>query len=356
MFPRMPTASFAHVLAALALLSGCRAPASTPQPLPVPTGTVVVSNMNDNTATIIDAATGHVRATLPTGPTPHEVTISRDGRTAVVSNYGVRGRPGNSLTVIDVESAVVLRTLTLTAFQRPHGMAFLPGDTLLAVTSEPAQAVLLVDVRDGRVITTLPTNGRTSHMLGLAANGDRLVTGNMSDNTISVIDVARRDSTALIAVARQPEGIALSPDGRWVWAGSNLDSLVVVIDLRRGAAVDTVRGFGMPYRIAVTPDGATVVVSDPLRGEVRVIGAADHRNRFRIAVPHDGIVATAEFPRSPSPEGVAVSRDSRWAFVTLQGRNQMATIDLARGVIVAYAPTGVWSDGIGYSPVSGIPQ
>jgi DNA-binding beta-propeller fold protein YncE len=56
-------------------------------------------------------------------------------------------------------------------------------------------------------------------------------------------------------------------------------------------------------------------------------------------------------PGSPSPEGVAISRDSRWAFVTLQGRNRVITIDLQRGTIVGWAPTGTWSDGVGYSPV-----
>ena len=54
---------------------------------------------------------------------------------------------------------------------------------------------------------------------------------------------------------------------------------------------------------------------------------------------------------SPSPEGVVISPDSRWAFVTLQGRNRMITIDLSRGVIVGWAPTGVWSDGIAYSRI-----
>jgi DNA-binding beta-propeller fold protein YncE len=84
---------------------------------------------------------------------------------------------------------------------------------------------------------------------------------------------------------------------------------------------------------------------------VRVFDAASRRQRFAIDVPRDSLVATAEAPGSPSPEGVAISRDSRWAFVTLQGRNRMATIDLERGAIVAYAPTGTWSDGIAYSPL-----
>jgi DNA-binding beta-propeller fold protein YncE len=62
-------------------------------------------------------------------------------------------------------------------------------------------------------------------------------------------------------------------------------------------------------------------------------------------------VPTAEVPGSPSPEGVTISPDSRWAFVTLQGRNRVVTIDLARGRIIAIAPTGTWSDGVAYSPL-----
>jgi len=59
---------------------------------------------------------------------------------------------------------------------------------------------------------------------------------------------------------------------------------------------------------------------------------------------------------SPAPEGVTISRDSRWAFVTLQGRNRVATIDLARGAIIALAPTGNWSDGVAFSPLVHAPR
>jgi YVTN family beta-propeller protein len=302
---------------------------------------------------VIDAATGRVRATLPTGDGPHEVAISRDGRWALVSNYGPRGKPGNTLTVIDVARAAVARTLTIAGHQRPHGMAFLPGDTLVLVTSEGSRALLRVDVRDGRVVDTLPTNGRASHMVALTAKGDRAFTANIVDNTISSVDVTRRDSTRVIPVGRAPEGIAVTPDGHGVWVGSNRDSTVMVVDARRGVATDTLRGFGVPYRIAISPDGRLAVISDPAMARVRVVSVADRKERFTIAVPADSLVATAEVPGSPSPEGVAISRDGRWAFVTLQGRNRVVTIDLARGAITASAPTGAWSDGIGFSPVVG---
>ena len=314
-----------------------------------PTGTVVVSNMNDNTAMIVDPAGGRVIATLPTGEGPHEVAVSHDGRWAVVSNYGVRGKPGSSLTVIDITGRRVVRTIDLSPHQRPHGMAFFPGDSVLAVTSEASKAVLLVDLRTDKVNGTLPTTARASHMLGMSRAGDRIVTANIADSTVSVLNPVHPGDVHLIHVAAQPEGIALSPDGRAVWAGSNRDSMVVIADARRTQPVDTLRGFGLPYRLAFSPNGELVVITDPVHANVRVFDASTHRERFTISIPPDSLVVTAEIPGSPSPEGVALSSDGRWAFVTLQGRNRLATIDLARGVIISLIPIGNWSDGVAYS-------
>jgi YVTN family beta-propeller protein len=318
-------------------------------PPEMPRGTIVASNMNDNTATVIDAASGRVLATLPTGEGPHEVATSHDGKWAVVSNYGVRGKPGSSLTVIDVAKLTVARTIVLGEYRRPHGMAFFPGDTLLAVTSEMSRAVLLVDFRSGRVVGTVPTNGRGSHMIALSSAGDELFTTNVPDGSISRLDVAKHETKRVIPVAKVVEGIAISSDGKHVWVGTNTDSIVVVVDGAAGSAVDTLRGFGLPYRLAVSRDGKLAVITDPVRGEVRVFDAASRRQRFLISVGRDSLVSTAEVPGSPSPEGVTLSPDGRWAFVTLQGRNRVATIDLRQGTIVGYAPTGNWSDGIAYS-------
>jgi DNA-binding beta-propeller fold protein YncE len=322
-------------IAAVCLTVGCQSTSGTAsarvnggQPASRPTGTLVVSNMRDNTAMLLDASTGTPLVTLPTGEGPHEVAVSHDGRWALVSNYGVRERPGNSITVIDVAQRTVARTLDLGEVRRPHGMSFLPGDTLFAVTSEVSRAVLLIDFASGRVVRSLPSNGRATHMLSISGDGRRIVTGNIADATIS---------------------IAIAPDGAFAWVGSNQDSVVLVVDTRSGQAVDTLRNFGLPYRIAISADGNRAVISDPVKAQVRVFDARSRREQFAIAIPRDSLVATAEVPGSPSPEGVAISADGRWAFVTLQGRNRVATIDLDRGVIVGYGLTGNWSDGIGYS-------
>ncbi len=58
-------------------------------------GTVIVTNMNDNTATLIDLGSRSIRATLKTGVGPHEAAASSNGRWALVSNYGNRTEAGH---------------------------------------------------------------------------------------------------------------------------------------------------------------------------------------------------------------------------------------------------------------------
>jgi YVTN family beta-propeller protein len=347
-----------RLLAGAALLgAACTlAPVRTAHAQDRPTGTLVVSNMNDHTATVLDVATGRVLATLPTGRGPHEVAISHDGRWAVVSNYGPRGEPGNSITVIDVAARRVARTIEIAGHERPHGMAFLPGDSLLAVTAQSSEAVLLVDFRTGVLTRVLPTKGRLTHMLSLSANGRTMVTANIGSGTISVIHPSATDSAATIPVTAAPEGIAITPDGKGAWVGSDRDSIVVVMDLQTAQPVDTLRGFGLPYRLAIAPDGRRAVITDPVRAQVRIFDVATRRELTSLDIPADSVLSTAEVPGSPSPEGVAISRDGRWAFVTLQGRNRVITIDLDSTRIVGWAPTGTWSDGIGYSPVVSAPR
>ncbi|HXT17024.1 MAG TPA: hypothetical protein VN706_15390 [Gemmatimonadaceae bacterium] len=74
--------SFAAALLTLSIGHQTTLGAQTSGPTTPITGTVVASNMNDNTATLVDAASGRPIATVPTGEGPHEVAISHDGRTA----------------------------------------------------------------------------------------------------------------------------------------------------------------------------------------------------------------------------------------------------------------------------------
>ena len=315
-------------------------------------GTIVVANMNDNTATVIDLASHRTLATLPTGAGPHEVAISRNGRWAVVSNYGPQKEPGHTLTVIDLAAPtpVVVRTIDLGADnKRPHGSAFLPGDTTLLVTAQMAQAVLVVNVPRGTVDAVIPTHGRLTHMVVLTEDGRHAYTSNVGDGTVSELDVTNRAFVRSFPVAPLVEGIGVTPDGKEVWVGSDSVKTVSIVPTASAAVATTVADFGFPYRIAITPNGRTAVVSDPARGELRFMDVGTHAEIGRVTIPSTDVVGTAEFPHSPCPEGMSMAPDGRVVYVTLQGRNAVAAVDIASRTIVITLPTGAWPDGIGYS-------
>ncbi len=340
--------SGAVVLAACA--SAGKSPVATPAVAPLH-GMIVAANMNDNTVSIIDAATKRTVATVPTGAGPHEVAVSHNGRLAVVSNYGVRGTPGNSLTVINlaVSPPVVLRTIDLGNYHNPHGSAFLPGDSLLLVTSQGTQEVIIVNVNRGVVDAAIPTQHGLPHMLALTADGHTAYTGNMNDGTVSELDIPRLRFVRAFPAAPRDEGIAVTPGGDQVWVGSNTAKTVSIIATKSGTVADTIGGFGMPYRLAVTPDGRTAIVTDPQRGVVRFFNVATRLERGQVVIPPVGIVTTAEFSGSPCPEGLVITPDGRTVYVALQGTNSVAAIDIATRSIVATLPVGVWPDGVGYS-------
>jgi YVTN family beta-propeller protein len=300
---------------------------------PRPTGDVlVVANQGDATVHLVEAATGRSLAVVPSAPAPHEVAVTRDGRWAVVSNYGDRTSIGNALTVIDVSTQTVARSIDLSPHRRPHGIAFLPGDSLLAVTSETSRAVLLVDFRGGTVRAVIPTEQQGTHILAIGPGGGKIWTANVGSGTVTELDVATRRALRTLAVGPGSEGAALSPDGTRLWAASMGTDSTVVIDTRTGARVASIPTPGHAYRVSITPDGRHALIPAPELGLVRVIDTATMRETV-VQVPN-------------GPGGVIVSADSRTAYVPVMETGEVAVIDLdfmavARRFNVGAAPDGM---------------
>ena len=167
--------------------------AAGPQQSQGPRGTVLVANMDDDSVWLIDLPSGTLRATLPTRMAPHEVATSNDGTMAAVTNYGDEQGPGNLIQLIDVEPGSLTGELVVEGYERIHGVRFLPGDSLLALTSEWTGEILIVGVLDGEIRRVLSTLGRASHMLALG--GSWIYAANIVDGTVSRVDPAGDDAT-----------------------------------------------------------------------------------------------------------------------------------------------------------------
>jgi len=245
------------------LAAALAAPADTASPAP-PTGDViVVANQGDATVHLVEASSGRSLAVIPSAPAPHEVAVTADGRWAVVTNYGDRTAIGNALMVIDVSTQKVARTIDLSPHRRPHGIAFLPGDSLLAVTSETSRAVLLVDFRGGTVRAAMPTEQQGTHILAIAPGGGKVWTANVGSGTATELDVATRRALRTVQVGPGSEGAALSPDGTRLWVASMGNDSTYVFDTATGARVAAIPTPGHAYRVSLTPDGRRALIPAP---------------------------------------------------------------------------------------------
>jgi len=302
--------------------------------VPALPGTVLVTNKAPATATIIDAASGATLATLPTGHGPHEIVLSRDGSTAVITDYGSGARPGSTLTVIDVPARRVVRTIGLGSYTRPHGLVFLPGDSIVAVTSEAAQAVILVHVARGEVVRAAKTNKSGSHMVGVASDGVQAWTGDIGSNTVTELDLATGRVMRSIDVPEQPEAINITPDGSEVWVGSNGTGKVSVVDTYMGSVVTAAEGFRWPYRVLFTPDAETVLLPDYTGDALRFVTRRTRKELGRLDFPQGG------------PQGITVTSDGRYALLSLSREARVAVIDIASRTVVGYVPAGETPDGV----------
>jgi YVTN family beta-propeller protein len=288
---------------------------------------------------IYSAVDGAVRATLPTGEGPHEVAISGDGRWAVSTDYGAAGPGGNTLTVVDLRSAELARTIAL-PYVRPHGAKFLPDHKTLAVTAERDGKVVLVDVTSGTVTGELDTRARVSHMVSLSPDGRTAYTANIADGTLSIIPVDGQPAT-IVPVGSQTEAVNTAPDGSTVWVGSNNTGKVFVVDVAAARVIDSVQTSGFPYRIDFTPDNRIAMVTNPDAGAVQLIDAATRR-----------IVRTVATGNGTQPFGIAVAPDGTRAWITLRGSGEVIEMSLPAGVITQRFSTGPGTgpDGIAFAP------
>jgi len=301
------------------------------------TGSLIVTNKSIAKATVIDVATGRALATLPTGGGPHEIAISPSGNVAVVTDYGTGPSPGHTLTVIDLPGLRVARTIELGQYTRPHGITFFAGDTLAVVTSESSRNVVIVNIAEGAVRRAIATTQNGSHMLGLTADRSRIFTGNIGSNTVSELNVATGEPVRTFQVPAQPEAINVTPDGTEVWVGSNATGRVSVVNPRTGEVSTAAEGFGWPYRVCYTPDVRTVLMPDLRNEQLRFIDRASRAELGRIDFTGGG------------PQGIIITPDGRYAFLSLSTQARVAIIDIAARSVTGYLPAGETPDGVVYS-------
>jgi YVTN family beta-propeller protein len=302
---------------------------------PTWSATLLVLNKEDATLSFIDPATGTSSATIPTGAGPHEVEVTADGRTAVVTNYGAQSA-GNSLSVIDLAARKERLRVDLGDLRRPHGLAATGQQVYF--TAEDAKHIGRLDTASDKVDWRFATNQERTHMIVASRDGRTLFTSNMGSHTVSIIERSADGSArqTLVNVGRGPEGLDLTPDGRQLWTSNSEDGTVSIVDVATKMLVKTFDiGTRRSNRIKFTPDGTLALVSDITAGELVVVDVKSQTVKTRLAIGRGA-------------SGILVVPDGSRAYVAAASERKLVVVDLKSLAVTGQVATGGGPDGMAW--------
>jgi DNA-binding beta-propeller fold protein YncE len=150
-----------------------------------------------------------------------------------------------------------------------------------------------------------------------------------------------------------PFGVAVTADGRWGFA--SWGSSLAVLRLSTGHAPTLVRTISLPQAgagLALSPDGRLLLIAAGGAGATVVsVPAAEEGGQQEV-------LGTLTSPAGSGAIEVAVSRDGRYAFVSMEDSDQVAVFNLAKalatqfgtGTYVGSIPTQVAPVGLAVSP------
>lgn len=300
---------------------------------------------------------------------PHGIAISPDGSNWYVSI--AHGAPYGQIQKFAAGDDTKLGAAVVGLF--PATMAVSPGGLLFAVNfnlhGDPVpSSVSIVETRSMSEIRKVPTCAMP-HGSRLSPDARMHYSVCMMDDQLVEIDArtltvrrrlylgpgAERDlppgtteSAAVLgrrpgedgAARCGPTWVQPAPDGRHAWVACNRNREAVEVDLTEWRVTRRLETGAGPYNLDITPDGSTLVVT--YKGD-HAVGLFDVR----------GATERAVVPSSRRiPHGVAVSPDSRYAFITVEGvGNEPGTvdvIDLSADAVVASVDVGRQAGGIGF--------
>lgn len=343
----------------LAIAIAAVARAQTPDP------SLLILSKEAQTLAIVDPTTLRVVARVPVGEDPHEVVVSRDGRTAYVSNYGFGAY--HTLAVIDLIHQKPLPTIDLGALRGPHGLDFAQGKVWF--TAEAAKAIGSYDPASGKVDWVMGTGQNRTHMIHVFPDAKRILTTNVNSGTVTILDKVDHPAgmppgvtsgppsgamggssrppgplpippggdwnETVVPVGRGSEGFDVAPSGKEAWIANAQDGTISIIDLGTKQVSETLAA-NVPgaNRLKFTPDGKRALVS--AGPDLVILDAATHKEVKRLALGHGS-------------GGVLIQPDGARAYISFSPDNFVAVIDLKTLSMVGRIEAGDNPDGLAWA-------
>jgi acid phosphatase len=189
----------------------------------------VADNLGDSMSAVKlnpDRTTSAVQTMVKVGHNPYTVVLSKDGKTAYVSNWG-----DSTVSVVNVTAGVPTAVKTIQVGTHPNAMALNPKANELYVANADSDSVTVVNTTTNLILRKISLApyfgarvGASPDGLAVSPDGKTLYVTNATDNDVAVIRLAppgslnetgARDKVmGLIPTGWFPAGIVVSIDGR----------------------------------------------------------------------------------------------------------------------------------------------
>jgi DNA-binding beta-propeller fold protein YncE len=240
-----------------ALLWACAATTSGVRKAPAALLAVVSKGLPG--VVLYDAATDRQICEARMDVAPHEAAFSRDGKTLFVpiyssANVGQPGPDGHSIEFMRTSDCSIEWSMDTGEYKRPHFIE--QGRSgLLYVTAEMKQSILVIDPKRRAISGAIPTGSSFTHFFAMTSDERRLFTSNVSDATLSVLDIPDRRLIAIVDAGASNQRMTVSPDDRWfvtsLWQSRKI-AFYRTADLQPDFTVDIDGG---PFVSRFSPDG-----------------------------------------------------------------------------------------------------
>jgi YVTN family beta-propeller protein len=347
--------------------SGAAHPQSTPAK------SLLVLSKGDHTLSIVDPATLKVVARMPSGPDPHEVIASTDGKLAYISNYG--GGAYNTITPVDLIKQESLPPIDLGPLRGPHGLVYIGGKVWF--TAEAAKVIGSYDPATKKVDWVLGTGQNRTHMIFVTEDRKRIITSNVSSATMTIIEKSNpagrgggpgpgpggpppgqgRDgpppggppspmmpgspqgdwNETVVAVGKGAEGFDVSPDGKEIWAANAQDGTISILDFAAKSVIQTLAAnVSGANRLKFTPDGKRVFVSSLRSTDAAIFDGATRAELKRVSIGHGAA-------------GIEMQPDGSRVYIACTPDDYVAIIDLKTLEVIGRIDAGKQPDGLAWA-------
>ncbi|MBI5501107.1 MAG: beta-propeller fold lactonase family protein [Deltaproteobacteria bacterium] len=249
-----------------------------------------------------------------TGSLPKGVTLSPDGATLAVTNFGEPW--GRSVDLFD---AATLERLDSIDFHGGNAVesVWSPDGSTLYVSDFRNHELRFIDVASREVRARVGVEHHPK-VLALSPDGAILYASCWAGDSVCAVDVEAETLHGCVEVGRHPRGMSVSPDGSRLWVVNYGSDDLHEIDT---AALTVLRQLEFP-----SPSYPRHVVRD--RDGRRLFVSGKRRNVLWI-VDVETLAVTAEIPVGECPKTVALSPDEAWVYTANYCSHDVSVVDLA---------------------------